>query len=238
MKFSFYMFLITIGFLSMISCNSSEPNPTEEKINKEINAIYMSQTTFEDIFDGTLDGIKDVDVKNVYVSQSAILDTIDYTIARNNIAAIVYENLTPEERKLYEYIGIDITRTNKENAPFSFPTVNMEKQSTSKALADRFANAIQNESYEDLKGITEEGSSKRIKEYITEITTSAGKMINYSIYGMGEGEHDAKTIYSYYGQFVYANTMTQNFYVTLYEGEDSIAVFSISPLDIDPIDLQ
>ncbi|MFT5891833.1 MAG: hypothetical protein ACI9Y7_001940 [Dokdonia sp.] len=242
MKNQSYIYLACILF--MYACGSdSDSNTSEEEAKKDIHRIYLAETTFKDVFDGTIGDAKNIDVKNVYVSESAILDTLSINISRNNIAVITYENLSTEERELYGYIGVDISRKNKEKDPFTFSMKSAEKMNNAKKVAYQFAETISNASYQDLESILDPGfnpkkNTKEIQEYFSEITASTGKVINHYYYGAGEGKHESKTYYSFLGTLVYGNGMTQNFYVNVFEGSTFIEAYNISPLNMDPIDLQ
>ena len=221
--------------LFICACGS-DSNPSEEEAKKEIQRIYLAKTTFKDVFDGTIGDVKNIDVKNVYVSESPILDTLDINISRNNIATIVHENLSDEEKELFSYIGVDISRKNKEKDPFTFSIKSAEKMNNAKKVAYQFAEIISNASYQDLESILDPGfdpkkNTKEIQEYFSEITASTGKVINHYFYGAGEGTFETNTYYSFLGTFVYANGMTQNFYVNVYEGSTFIEAYNISPLN-------
>ncbi len=233
MKNQPYIYLVCI--LLMYACGV-DSTPSEEKTRKDIHRIYLAETTFKDVFDGTIGDIKNIDVKNVYVSESAILDTLDINITRNNIAAIVHENLTDEEKELYSYIGVDISRNTKEKDPFTFSIGSTEKMNNAKKVAYQFAEIISNASYQDLESLLDPGfdpkkNTKEIKEYFSEITASTGKVINQYYYGAGEGKFENKTYYSFLGTLVYGNGMTQEFYVNVFEGSTFIEAYNISPLN-------
>lgn len=240
MKNQFYIYLVCI--VSLCACGT-DSNPSEEKATKEIHRIYLAETTFKDVFDGTIGEVENIDVKNVYVSQSGILDTLNINVSRNNIAAIVHEHLTDQEKELYSYIGVDISRKNKEKDPFTFSIDSAEKMNNAKKTAYLFAEKISNASYQDLESILDPGlnpskTTKEIQDYFSEITASTGKIINHYYYGAGEGTFETKTYYSFLGTFVYGNGMTQNFFVNVFEGSTFIEAYQVSPLNIDPVDLQ
>lgn len=218
----------------MYAC-SSGPTPSEKEIEKNISNIYLAKTTFEDIIGGTLGDFDNVDVKNVYVSQSTILDTMNINFSRNSIAAITYENLSPKERESYDYIGVDISQKNGEKNPFSFSTNTLEKMTATKKVAYQFAESIKNQSYQELEPIIKIGpdasqTAKAIEDHFSKNTTAAGTIINYYYHGAGEGEHQSKTYYTHLGTFVYANGMTQNFFVNIFEGASVIEGYNISAL--------
>lgn len=218
----------------MCACNS-RPSPSEKEIEKEISHIYLATATFEDIIGGTLGDLKDVDVKNVYVSQSAILDTMNINFSRNNIATITYENLSPEERESYDYIGVDISQKNGEEVSFSFTISTLEQINTAKKTAYQFAESINNKSYQNLKSIVRTGPSGKepatlLEDYFTKISASAGTITNYYFYGIGEGEHLSKTYYSFLGTFVYVNGMTQNFHVNVFVRSTVVEGYDINPI--------
>lgn len=223
----------------MYACNSGM-SPSEEKIKNEVNSIYLAEASFEDIKDGNLGDVEGVNVKNVYLSQSPILDTLNVNLSRNSIATITYENLSDDEKEIYDYIGIQIYRENGNVAPFSFPLETLKSLATTKLVANQFSEAIKNENFESLRTITDTGkdTSQEIKDYFTEITNATGSIINYYYYGSGGGEYDAKPYHTHWGTFVYGNRMTQNFHVNIFEGNTIIHAYNIKPLNIDPIDLQ
>lgn len=230
-----YIYLICLLFI--YACGD-DSNSSEEKIKKEISNIYLAEATFKDVFDGTIGDIKNIDVKNVYISESTILDTSDINITRNNIAAIIHENLSDEEKELYNYIGVDISRNNKENDPFTFSISSTEKMNNAKKVAYQFAEAISNTSYQELESIIDprlnpKKTAKEIQAYFSKITTSTGKIINQYYYGAGEGKFEEKTYYSFLGMFIYGNGMTQKFYVNVFEGSAVIEAYNISPLNTD-----
>lgn len=225
--------LTSIVCILFIYACSSGPTSSEKEIEKYISNIYLATATFEDIIGGTLGDLKDVDVKNVYVSQSTILDTMNINFSRNSIAAIIYENLSPEERGNYDYIGVDISQKNGEKNPFSFSVNTLEKMIATKKVAYQFAESIKNKSYQNLEPIIKIGTNpsqtvKTIDDYFSENTANSGNIVNYYYHGAGEGEHQSKTYYSHLGTFVYGNGKTQNFFVNVFEGASVIEGYNLS----------
>jgi hypothetical protein len=219
----------------MYACDSGI-SPSEKKIKKEVSSIYLAEASFEDIANATLGDVDNVDVKNVYVSQSPILDTLKINFSVNNIAAITYENLSDEERNSYDYIGVSISQKDEEKNPFSFTIHSLEKINAAKKTAYQFAESIWNTSYQNLEPILDTDqdpikAAKAIQDYITGITASTGAIVNYYYYGLGEGKHESNTYYSYLGTFVYSNGMTQNFYVNIFEGGTAIKGYNINPIN-------
>ncbi|MEP0262745.1 hypothetical protein [Dokdonia sp.] len=240
MKNQYFISLICILF--MYACDSGV-SPSDKKTKKKVASIYLAETSFEDIFNGTLAEKENINVKNVYVAQSPILDTLNTNFSLNNIAAITYENLSNEERNNYDYIGVSIAQKNKENVPFSFSINTLEKINATKETIYQFAESISNASYKNLEPILATGlvptqEAKTINDYFTETTASAGAIINYYYYGIGEGTHETSTYYTHMGTFVYGNGMTQNFHVNILEGDTQVKGYNINPLNIDPVDLK
>ncbi|MFT5891832.1 MAG: hypothetical protein ACI9Y7_001939, partial [Dokdonia sp.] len=224
---SFIIYVICI--LCMYSCGT-DSSPSEEKTKKEISSVYFAQTTFEDIENATLD-----DIENLHVSQSPVLDTLNTNFSLNNIAVITYENLSKEERETYDYIGVDISQKNGEENPYSFNMDTLEKIEATKKTAYTFAESISNASYQNLASILETGqdpvtAAKSIQDYFTGTTATAGDVINYYFYGVGEGQHESKTYYTHLGTFVYKNGVTQNFHVNVFEGDAVTRGFNINPI--------
>lgn len=236
MKNQYFTYIFCL--LCLYACGS-DSSPSEGKIKKEISSLYLAEITFTDVFDGTIGDVENIDAKNAYIAESSILDTLNINISRNNIATIIHENLTAEEKELYNYIGVDISRKNKERDPFTFSMNSIEKMNSAKKIAYQFAETISNASFQDLEPIMDprldsKKTVKDIQEYISEITASTGKVINHYYYGAGEGEYKSETYYSFLGTFVYGNGMTQDFFVNIFEGSTVIEAYNISPLNTNP----
>ena len=218
----------------MYSCGT-DSSPSEKETKKEISSLYLAQATFEDIENATLGEIENLHVKNVSVSQSPVLDTLNNNFSLNNIAVITYENLSKEERETYDYIGVDISQKNVEKNPYSFDMDTLEKIEASKKTALIFAESISDASYKDLEPILETGqnpvaAAKALQDYFTGTTATAGDVINYYFYGIGEGQHESKTYYTHLGTFVYKNGVTQNFHVNVFEGDVVTKGYNINPI--------
>lgn len=229
---SFIIYVICI--VCMYSCGT-DSSPSEEKTKEDISSLYLAQATFEDIQNATLNDIENLHVKNVYVSQSPVLDTLNNNFSLNNIAVITYENLSEEEKGIYDYIGVEISQKNGEKNPYSFNMDTLEKIEASKETAYTFAESISNASYKDLESILETGqepvvAAKSIADYFTGTTATAGDVVNYYFYGIGEGQHESKTYYTHLGTFIYKNGVTQNFHVNVFEGEVATRGFNINPI--------
>jgi hypothetical protein len=207
----------------MYSCGT-DSSPSEEETKKEISSLYLAQATFEDIENATLGDIENLHVKNVHVSQSPVLDTLNNNFSLNNIAVITYENLSKEESETYDYIGVDISQKNGEKNPYSFDMDTLEKIEASKKTALTFAESILDASYKNLESILETGqdpvtAAKAIQDYFIGTTNTAGDITSYYFYGIGEGEYESETYYTHLGTFVYKNGVTQNFHVNVFEGD-------------------
>ncbi len=229
---SFIIYVICI--LCMYSCGA-DSSPSEEETKKEISNLYLAQATFENIENATLGDIENLHVKNVHVSQSSILDTLNNNFSLNNIAVITYENLSKEERDTYDYIGVNITQKNGEENPYSFNMDTLEKIEASKKTAYTFAKSISDASYKNLEPILKTGQdpvtdAKAIQDYFKGTTATAGEVVNYYFYGIGEGQHESKTYYTYLGTFTYKNGVTQNFHVNVFEGETVTKGYNINPI--------
>ncbi|WP_299217509.1 hypothetical protein [uncultured Dokdonia sp.] len=232
MKTSSFIYLICI--LCMYACGS-DTNSSEGKIENEINSIYGAETSFEDIQNATLGDIKNVHVKNLNVSRSAILDTLNSTFSLNNIAAIAYENLSEEERNSYDYIGVELTQKNGEKNPYSFNIKTLKEIDATKETAYQFAESISDASYKNLESILDTGedpvtAAKSLEDYFIGTTGTAGPVVNYYFYGLGEGQHESKTFYTHLGTFVYKNGVTQNFHVNVFEGDAVTKGYNINPV--------
>lgn len=232
MKKSSYIYLICI--LCMYACGT-DLSPSEEKIKNEISSIYLADATFENIKNGTLEDKENLDVKHISVSRSAILDTLNSTFALNSIATIAYENLSQEERDRYDYIGVTIAEKNGEVNPYSFLSSTLKKIDLTKKVAYQFAQSISEASYKNLEPILDTGqepttAATALKDYFTGTTATAGPVVNYSFYGVGEGTHQSKTYYTHLGTFVYKNGVTQNFFINVFEGESVTKGYNINPI--------
>ncbi len=228
------LIIYVICIICMYSCGT-DSSPSEEGTKKEISSLYLAQTTFEDIENATLGDIKNLHVKNVSVSQSPILDTLNTNFSLNNIAVITYENLSTEERETYDYIGVDISQKNGEENPSSFNMDTLEKIEASKKTAYTFAKSISDASYKNLEPILETGqdpvtAAKAIQDYFAGTTATAGDIVNYYFYGIGEGQHESKTYYTHLGTFEYKNGVTQNFHINVFEGEAVTKGYNINPI--------
>lgn len=226
--------IYVICILCMYACGS-DTSPSEEKIEKEIASIYLADTTFEDIQNASLGDIENVYVKNINVSRSAVLDTLNSTFSLNNIAAIAYENLSDEEKESYEYIGVEISQENGEKNPYSFNMKTLKEIDATKKTAYTFAESISNASYKNLEPILDTGedsatAAKALQDYFTGTTGTAGPVVHYYFYGLGEGTHQSKTYYTHLGTFVYKNGVTQNFHVNVFEGDVVTKGYNVNPV--------
>lgn len=233
MKKPSLIYLICI-LLFLYACGT-DSIPSEEKTKKEIASIYVAKTTFEDIKNATLGDIKNVHVKNINISRSAILDTMNRNFSINNIALIMYENLSEEERATYDYIGVNIAQENGKENPYSFTLNTLKEIDATKKVAYQFAESIVNTSYKNLEPILATGqnpveAAEAIKEYFTGMTESGGPIIDYYFYGIGEGELTSKTYYSHLGTLTYKNGVTQNFHVNIFEGDAVTKGYNINPI--------
>lgn len=233
MKKSSYIYLICI--LCICACGS-DLSPSEEKIKNEISSIYLADATFEDIKNATLGDTENLHVKNINVSRSPVLDTLGSTFALNSIATIAYENLSQEERNMYDYIGLEIAQKSGEANPFSFKTNTLEKINNTKKVAYQFADAISSASFKNMESILDTGQAPAeaaavLQNYFKELTVSAGAIESYYFYGVGQGEHQSNKFYTHLGKFTYKNGMTQNFFVNVFEGDVVTTGYNVSPIN-------
>lgn len=230
--------LLSILLLSAIllsSCNSStsEDDSFKKGLNRELHRLYKTEASYKDVYDATLGKIEHMDVRNVYVNKSTILDTLNLNLSKTNIASVVYETLSPEEKEGFGYIGISIAQTDKGLDPTTYPLPALKSLDHSKQIAHKFGEAIKNKSFDEIVPIIfkEEGISNSFEEYFNDTTEKFGDIVSYYYYGIGEAEYESKKYHSFLGKFIYSKGVSQTFFVNIFQDGDSITAYNFYPIN-------
>lgn len=228
------LFIGLFAVLILCSCNSStsEENPFKKELNRELHRMYKTEASYEDIYGATLGDTKDMDVRNINVKESKILDTFNINLSTTNIASITYETLSPEEKEEFGYIGVIIDRKDKTPEATTYPIAALKSLNHSKQIAYTFAEAIKNESFEKIVPIMfeEEGIANTFEEYFNDTTEKFGDIVAYQYYGIGEAQYESKTYHSFLGKFIYSKGTSQTFYVNIFQDGDIITAYNLFPM--------
>jgi len=236
MKNQILLYLLCAVLLCACNSNgstSSDLSDFEEEINKQLHTIYKSKATVNDVYSQEINNFEYVDLRKLTVNQSPTLDSLPLSTSVNNITTIAYENLSPEEREKFQYIAIAIEQTGKaKDDDYLLPIETLSKIAQSKQIAYQFGEGIKSANYKDVTSIIfdEEGIEQKLENYFTDITNDYGKIVNYYIYGIGEGVYESKIYYTFTGNLIYSNGLMQKFYINIFGGENSIFEYNFFPV--------
>ncbi|GHC49598.1 hypothetical protein [Ulvibacter litoralis] len=223
------LFIPFLLALLVLSCASE----TEQKSLNQIAEIYKAKTAYSKGFNSNV-GEKTIRNFKITASESKLLDSLRPELSSSNIALLVYEGFTSEEKETYDEIKVDILNLKKDTASFVFQLPVLEKLSKKSTAFKQFSENILLRKYNLLDSIKNAADfktpiSKSIEDLMQKNEAVFGELITYCPISLAETEDEISGIYQYRGLFIYKNDAIPYLVaVDATEGKDKMIGYKIN----------
>lgn len=126
-----------IAALLLISCASD----TEQKGLDRIADIYDAKATYTKGFNSSV-GEETVRRFTVKVSESRMIDSLNPNVTSANIAVIIFQGMSEEERDQYNNIDVEMVNKDNDTASYTYPNDVLKKLVAKAANFERFSKAM------------------------------------------------------------------------------------------------
>ncbi|MAP55456.1 hypothetical protein [Altibacter sp.] len=222
------MRLLTIILLALIkvSCASE----TEKKSLNSVEEIYGATTAYSkkssfDVAQGTKKEF------NIVVSNSKMIDTLPPTVTSGNIALLVFEGLSEEEKKAYNGISVDLINSKQDSASYFYPSELLESLVTKSGNFKRFSESIVNGNFGKLDALKSDADipisiGDGVKKTIRNNEMIYGDLLAYQPFGVSEDRDEIGEIYQFQANLVFEKG-TIGYFVNIdkAEGKDKVIGF-------------
>lgn len=191
--------------LLFVGCASE----TEQKGLDQIADLYDAKTSYSKGFSSAVgtETIRQFDVK---VSESKLIDSLPPTVTTANIAMLVYESLTEDEKSKYDQIYVQLVNLKLDTASYTYPTQVLDNLSEKAKVYKRFSESLVSGDYEIVDEIKDHklmptALSDGLKANMLAREKALGSLIAYEPFGIAEMTIEDEKIYQYQGFFVFRN---------------------------------
>ena len=199
---------ITLCLIAMLfaACASD----SEKKSLDKIAEIYDAKTSYTKSFNRSV-GTETMKSFNVKVSESAMIDSLAATVTTANIAMLVYEGLTAEEKNNYTIIDVELVNAKNDTVAYIYPLDVLKKISDKSTYYKTFSESVMNRSYtkiDDIKNAKDipDPIGETIAKKMAYLEQEYGALQGYKPFGVAEQKNAAgQTAYQYQGIFVFKN---------------------------------
>lgn len=215
------LLLLSVTLLS--SCASEN----QQKALDEVAKTYNATTGFTKGFSN------DITYFRITVADSDIIDDAQVVSAASNIALMVYDNFTEEERKDYTHIEVEISKKSNPNDKITrnYEVSTLVAPNKQAKIFDNFSNAVKSGDFQLMASLIDPQYRKAedaetIKTYIQKFIDDNGKIIEFRRTGYGLRVFDNNTTnYEFTGIFVFENNKHLNYNVQTYDDVNSQYIY-------------
>ncbi len=178
--------ILLFNIVLIISCTSKN----EQKGLDEIAAIYQAKVSFSKGF-YTNSNQKIIKNFTIKISDCKMLDTMKFSQVSTNMARIAFHNFTEKEKKKYDEINVKYVK-NKDTAQFIFNRNLLNLMDKKAVTALEFSESLMKHNFTkldeliDKKYIRSASFATDMKNYITNIEKTNGKINGYQLYAIGK----------------------------------------------------
>ena len=221
--------LCTLLALTLGSCVSEN----EQKGLDYIGSLYDATTSYSKSFDSEL-GSETLKKFNVKVSESNRIDTLQPTVTTANIAWLMYESFTEDEKKNYTHVDVELISTKNDTASYYYPVGLLETLSKKATTFKAFSQSLVDGDYTKIDALKDstifpDPIATGVKNKIDQMEKQLGNLIGFEPFGIGEGKDEVGTIYQFQGYLVFEQGAYKPYLVVVNvaEGKDKIIGFKI-----------
>lgn len=217
------LILLLLSATLLSSCASEN----QQKALDEVAKTYNATTGFTKGFNN------DITYFRITVADSDVINDAEVVSAASNIALIVYDHFTEEEKKDYTHIEVEIS---KKSNPDDKMTRNYEVSTlvapTKQAkIFDNFSNAVKSGDFQLMASLIDPqyrkaDDAETIKSYIQKFIDENGKITEFRRTGYGLRVFDNNTTnYEFTGFFVFENNKHLSYNLQTYDDINSQYIY-------------
>lgn len=221
--------LCTLLALALVSCVSEN----EQKGLDYIGSLYDAKTSYSKSFDSEL-GSETIKKFNIKVSESMRIDSLQPTVTTANIAWLMYESFSEDEKKSYTHVDVELVSTKNDTASFYYPLDVLEKLSTKATNFKAFSQNLVDGDFVKIDALKDEVEipatvAVGLKNQIAMMEKKWGQLISYEPFGISEGKDEQGTIYQFQGYLVFEKGVYKPYLTVLdaAQGKDKLIGFKI-----------
>ena len=175
--------------LLVVSCASK----SEKKALDIVGDHYGAKTSFSKGFNKQ-SGEETQKTFTIKVSDSKLIDSLNADLTCANIALMMYENFTPDEKDNYTQVQVELDQNGKKTDLVFKPEVLIQGEDQVAIFTD-FSEKIVNEDYDGIVEVVEpkymvENLALRLKKFVDDIVKDHGKIVSFKRLGYGLMTYD------------------------------------------------
>ena len=221
--------LCTLLAFTLMSCVSEN----EQKGLDYIGSLYDAKTSYSKSFDSEV-GSETLKKFNVKLSESSRIDSLQPTVTTANIAWLMYESFTDDERKNYTHIEVELISAKNDTASYYYPMGLLETISKKGSTFKAFSQSLVDRDYIKIDGLKDDAVipdplALGLKNQIAQMEKQLGKLTSYEPFGIGEGQDELGTIYQFQAYLVFEQGAYKPYLIVFdaAEGAEKIIGFKI-----------
>ncbi len=177
---------------------------SEKKSLDKIAEIYNAKTSYTKSFNSSV-GTETMKSFNVKVSESVMIDSLAATVTTANIAMLVYEGLTSEEKDNYTIIDVELVNAKNDTVAYNYPLDVLKEISDKSTYFKTFSESVMNKSYSKIDEIKNaqdipDPLGETIAKKMAYLEQEYGALQGYKPFGVAEQKNAAgQTAFQYQG---------------------------------------
>lgn len=218
------LLVLSVTFLN--SCASEN----QQKALDEVAKTYNATTGFSKGFHN------DVTYFKISVGNSDILDSLEVISTASNIALMVYDNFSEEEKKDYSHIEVEISKKNnpKNVVIRNYEVSTLAAPNKQSKIFDNFSNAVKSGDYQLMASLIDPqyrnaDDADYIKKYLQKFIDENGKITEFKRTGYGLRVFENKTTnYEFTGFFIFENNKRLHYNLQTYDDVNSQYIYGFN----------
>lgn len=204
--------ILCFSFLLM-SCASEN----QQKALAKVADVYNAKTGFSKGFSTSV-GQEKITYFRIKVSDSDIIENLILENVASNVAIMVYNDLTEEEKKDYTNIEVEITKkdTTQEKVLRNFKLEELANPAKQVTVFETLSNAVMNNDFELMANLIEPQyrqpqTAEKMSAYFKNFSSQNGKIESYKRTQFALRNIDGVSYYVYSGFFLFENGKHLNY---------------------------
>jgi len=221
--------LCTLLALALVSCVSEN----EQKGLDYIGSIYDAKTSYSKSFDSEL-GSETVKKFNIKVSESSRIDSLQPTVTTANIAWLMYESFSADEKENYTHVDVELISTKNDTASFYYPVDVLETLGKKAINFKAFSQNLVDRDFVKIDALKDDNEipaslTVGLKNKIVQMEQQLGKLVGYEPFGISEVKDDLGAAYQFQGYLVFEKGAYKPFLtvIDVAPGKDKLIGFKI-----------
>ena len=213
----------------MVGCASE----SQQKGLDEIAAYYDANTSFSKNYSNSV-GTKKITTFNIKITDSKMLDSLRADITCSNIALMLFDSFTEEEKKDYNYINVELIKKGNDTLSYSYnpeilnigiDQVSIFTDFSEKLLAKDYKGVFNNIE----PSLIQSNSLLQFTNYQTQFVNEHGNITAYKRYGFGViKKEDGTQVLSFSGFLTFNDGFVKPYYMTVSKQIDNNYVLGYS----------